>query len=455
MAEVILSDSYVDYFLTGAESIDEAKKLRNELQEKLLGGGFPLRKWSSSSVEVLKDLPPHLLETKDVLELTKEDKSIKALGVVWYPSRDVFSFRSNGSIETGSTKRKLLSEIAKIFDPLGWIAPITITFKMLMQATWVKGLQWDGTLPVDLEETWQAAHEQLNSLHQIQFRRSLCSESKKNRIANIRRRIRKGLCSCSPSQSRKTRWITYHKAPCMQNEGVAPLKSISIPKLELCAGHLAARLMKSCLQAISKTRFKVSSIHAWSDSTITLAWISGEPRPCNTFVSNRVSDIIDVISPRDWKHVPTEFNPADLASRGTSVLSLMESSLWWSGPERLAKPVAFWPHKNVSIMRTNLGEEDSKCQRNASTKSPYKIPKIFKCKTVDQNLGFRKSSTSTYETFKKGTMRSLDSSRISGSLPRNSERRTGRKFRPRNSRHCFKRSNSKIKPLEKPHALRG
>ena len=84
MHEVILSDSYVDDFLTGAE-IDETKKLRNELQEKLLGGGFSLRKWSSASVEVLKGLPPQLLETKDFLELNKEDKSIKALGVVWYP----------------------------------------------------------------------------------------------------------------------------------------------------------------------------------------------------------------------------------------------------------------------------------------------------------------------------------------------------------------------------------
>ena len=180
MDEVILSDSYVDDFLTGAESIDEAKKLRNELWEKFLGGGFPLPKWSSSSVEVLKDLPPHLLETKDVLELNKEDKSIKALGVLWYPSGDVFCFRYNGSFETGSTKRKLLSEIAKIFDPLGWIAPITITLKILLQATWVKGLQWDNTLLVDLKGTWLAAHEQLKSLHQIQFRRPICSESKKN-----------------------------------------------------------------------------------------------------------------------------------------------------------------------------------------------------------------------------------------------------------------------------------
>ena len=116
--EVILSDSYVDNFLTGAEPIDETKMLPNELQEQLLGGGPPLRKWSSSSVEVLKHLPPHLFETKDVLELNKEDKSIKALGVVWYPSGDAYCFRYNGSFEKGSTKRKLLSEQAKIFDAL-------------------------------------------------------------------------------------------------------------------------------------------------------------------------------------------------------------------------------------------------------------------------------------------------------------------------------------------------
>ena len=236
---------------------------------------------------------------------------------------------------------------------MGWIAPITITLKMSMQATWVKGLQWDDTLPVDLEETCQAAHEQLNSVYQIQFRSSICSESKKNIELHIfADASEKASAAVLYARVEKLDGPVTTKLHACKTK-VAPLKSISIPKLELCA----ARLMKSCLQAISKTRLKVSSIHAWSDSTITLAWISGKPRRWNTFVSNRVSDVIDVIIPSDWKHVPTEFNPADLASRGTSVLSLMESSLWWSGPEWLAKPVAFWQHQNVSIMRTNLEEK--------------------------------------------------------------------------------------------------
>ena len=246
--EVILSDSYVDDFLTGAESIGEAKKLRNELQERLLRGGFPLPKWWSSSVEVLKDLPLHLLETKDVLELNKEDKSIKALGVVWYPSRDAFCLRYKGIFETGGTNRKPLSERAKIFDPLGWIAPITITLKMLMQATWVKGLHWDNTLPVDLKETLQAAHELLISLLQIQIRRYICSESKKKIELHIcADASEKAYAAFLNARVEKLNGsVTTKLHACKTN--VAPLKSISIPKLELCAAHLAARLVKSCLQ---------------------------------------------------------------------------------------------------------------------------------------------------------------------------------------------------------------
>ena len=223
-----------------------------------------------------------------------------------------------------------------------------------MQTTWVKGLQWDDALPFDLKETWQAPHEQLNSLNEIQFCRFFWSGSKKNKELHlIADALEKAYAAVPYSRVKKLDGSDLTKLhACKTN--VAPLKSISVPNLELCAALLAARFLKSCLQAISKTRFKVSSIHACSDSTITLAWISGELRRWNTFVPNRVSDIIDVILPSDWKHVPTQFNTAFLASGVTSVLSLMESNLWWSGLEWLAKLKAFWPHKIVSIMRTNL-----------------------------------------------------------------------------------------------------
>ena len=132
----------------------------------------------------------------------------------------------------------------------------------------------------------------------------LLRKQEKHKIAYIRRRIRKGLPRCSLRQSRKIRWISYHKAPCMQNEGCSSEVN-QYSEVGTVRSRFSCLLMKSCSQAFSKTRFKVYSIHPWSDSTITLAWISGEPGSWNTFVSNRVSDIIDVTSPSDWKHVPT------------------------------------------------------------------------------------------------------------------------------------------------------
>ena len=181
-------------------------------------------------------------------------------------------------------------------------------------------------------------------------------KQEKHRIAYIRRRIRKGLCSCFLRQNRKTTWISYHKAQCTQNDGcsskVNQYSEVGCVRSTFsCQAHeimLTSNFQNSVQSILYTCMVRLHdnlSMDIWRTSTL------------EQFVSNRVSDIIDVISPSDWRNVPTEFNAADLASRGTSVLSLMESSLRWSGAEWLAKPVAFWPHKNVSIMRTNLEEK--------------------------------------------------------------------------------------------------
>ena len=115
---------------------------------------------------------------------------------------------------------------------------------MLMQATWVKGLKCDDTLPVDLEETWQAAHEQLNSLHQIHSRRSICSESEKNIELHIfADASEKAYAAGLYARVEKLHGSVTTKLHACKTK-VAPLKSISFPKLELCSAPLAARLMK-------------------------------------------------------------------------------------------------------------------------------------------------------------------------------------------------------------------
>ena len=130
---------YVDGFLGGAKSLEEAIQLVNDLRQELLKYGFPLRKWSSND-QNLQSISNELRAEKDNLNLFADDYKVKALGISWKPNQDVFIFKCSLDPVKKLTKRNLLSETSKLFDPLGWLAPLIIQFKILMQQTWVRGL---------------------------------------------------------------------------------------------------------------------------------------------------------------------------------------------------------------------------------------------------------------------------------------------------------------------------
>ena len=152
VSQAILNDFYVDDFLSGSNSVIEAAELQDEIVKTLDKANMQLRKWVSIEPKLIERLPTDLRGSESA-NLFEDHATIKTLGIVWEYSSDYFKFNlCLPKINPPMTKRELLSEIAKLFDPIGWFAPLTIKGKLWIQRLWTLGLSWDEQMPTDLAQ---------------------------------------------------------------------------------------------------------------------------------------------------------------------------------------------------------------------------------------------------------------------------------------------------------------
>lgn len=340
-ARTIKKDVYIDDILSGEDSIERAIQLQNNIIQLLELGKFTLRKWSSNKIELLHNLPEKLKD-QTTYEFTTETTR-KLLGIHWTPCDDMFYFKVETTQHKHMTKRVILSEIAKIFDPLGWLSPVIISIKLMIQDLWLQNLDWDQRVPKRIEEQWLQFIAQLSTIKSIRIPRWISFTRKMSNHLELY-----GFCDASEKAYGA---VVYAKTIADDQQTVitlltskskvAPARTrTTLPRLELCAAVLLAKLINRIKYSLEISGDVRTTL--WTDSMIVLGWIHGDQNRWKTFVANRVSEINSLISPQSWNHVNSTDNPADIISRGVEPSKIVNHSMWWTGPIWLSSK-DLWP----------------------------------------------------------------------------------------------------------------
>ncbi|XP_070524041.1 uncharacterized protein [Cardiocondyla obscurior] len=307
----------VTYGLTCGNSVEEARSSLLELRRLCTAGGFPLKKWAASAPELLQDIPPSDLSRPGVQTWGPQEFHA-ALGLQWHPDSDAFSFRVRAQLERKTTKRSVVSQAAQLFDPAGWLSPAVVRAKIFIQKLWLLNLPALETVRVP---RWIGVTDRADvEIHGF----ADASEAAYAAVVYSRSKGSNGNGWTTSLVASKTR--------------VAPLKQVSLPRLELCGAVLLARLASRICRLLD---IQGRAVHLWSDSTVALGWLRQHPSRWSTFVANRVSEVQTTLPNAQWHHVRGKENPADCASRGLAPSDLVAYSLWWQGPPWLRNDDAF------------------------------------------------------------------------------------------------------------------
>ena len=314
-----------------------------ELVSVLKMSGFRLTKFISNSDKILDVLPSSEISTSPASKQFNSEDIQRALGIQWDIRHDEFTF-SNIPRKGEATKRNILRILSSVFDPLGFLNPFTLTAKKLLQGLWKQKLGWDEEIPESGKHVWYNWLQDLSQIEKVRIPRcyttensdvtdyqlhmfSDASEDAYGTAAYLRQEHENGNISCNLVMSKNR---------------LAPIKIITIPRLELQAAVLSSRLQSKLIKEFD---IGINSIVYWTDSMLALQYIHNEKRRFKTFVANRVSEIRGNTSLSEWNFVEGNDNPADDSTRSKTLEQFLKSKRWFNGPDFLYDDKSTWNDK--------------------------------------------------------------------------------------------------------------
>ena len=362
-ANTIINNSYVDDLLDSFDDQPKALQVASEI-EKILGNcGFRIKEWVISG-EAARD------GDHEICTLSANSQvgtgNTKVLGIVWNPRKDQFSFSARvnfsqkkrkihtmpnltevnlvKSIPLKLTRRMILSQVNGIYDPIGLAVPFTVTGKMLLRKLTSEKFDWDDPTPEEERISWVNFFVQMFAMEKITFHRSTKPQDAVGDPTLI-------IFSDASQEAFGTcayiRWEkedgSYESRLIAAKSRLAPIKRITMPRLELNGALMAARIQQFIVKEIPSINFRKKYFIV--DSEIVRAMIQKESYGFNTFAGVRIGEIQAATEKTDWYWVESSLNIADIISRGSPPSRIGINSEWQTGPVFLKQPENEWPVK--------------------------------------------------------------------------------------------------------------
>ncbi|XP_042244229.1 uncharacterized protein LOC121880779 isoform X2 [Thunnus maccoyii] len=349
---------YVDDGLTSVQTEKEAIKLIKDSRELCFTGKLRLHKFVSNSENVMATIPEEeRAAVKDLDMALSSPHMERALGVEWCITSDSFKFRVQVK-PNPLTRRGVLSTVASVYDPLGFMAPFVLLGKQILQEMCREKLGWDEDLPERLRPQWESWLRDLPNLAEMEIKRCFLPSSfgsvKRYELHHFADASISGYGACTYLRAINLS-DEVHCCLVMGKSRVSPTKVTTIPRLELSAAVVAVQTSDTLQKELDIQDLQE---FFWTDSTVVLGYINNDARRFQVFVANRIQRIKLSTKPEQWAYVASENNPADHASRGLTAQQLRNSN-WFIGPKFLWQKEL--PHRRCKV--GDIKEDDPELRK--------------------------------------------------------------------------------------------
>lgn len=349
-ADALLNNTYMDDVLCSAATVDEAAEIISDVDRILESGRFLIKGWHSNERS---------------LETVAEGEKTTVLGLHWDKQMDTLGVNKLTWDLKSPTRRTILSNLSRIWDPLGMMSPILVEAKTALQRLWDTQVGWDDPIDSPEWDNWVERFSRIEAAMDEKTHRHMKDEGESSHLH--------GFCDASPDAYGAAFWLVSNGETrfVWAKTFVAPLKTTTIPRLELLAAQLAVRMLRTLRKTLRTQR-----VTLWSDSKVTLHWIRTGAKTFKAFTSARLQEVHE-IEPgveKIFRHVPGDLNPADALTKPIITANTLKD--WLAGPTFIREAEDNWPKEERSLTGADTAAITAETKKEKTSKKRKRQPKV-------------------------------------------------------------------------------